>query len=263
MNATVGEEREARLEESLDRIVEEGRPRLRRPTVELLSTGTVAGLEVGLGVLALLAVVAHTGSDLLGGLAFSVGFIALLLGHSELFTEGFLVPVTVVVAKDASVVQLLRLWGGTLAANLFGGWIITWFVMVGFPALHAVALKDARFFLGMGVGWRSLALAVLAGAAMTLMTRMQLGSDSMAGKLVASIAGAFLVAGLRLSHSILDSIVIFAAFHATGHGQFGYLDWLRWLGWTVVGNMVGGIGLVTLLRLLRSRTMLAERRSEN
>ena len=39
-----------------------------------------------------------TGSLLLGSVAFSVGFVALLLGHSELFTEGFLVPVTTVAA---------------------------------------------------------------------------------------------------------------------------------------------------------------------
>ena len=36
----------------------------------------------------------------------------------------------------------------------------------------------------------------------------------------------------------------------TGHAPCGYLDWL---GWAVLGNMVGGIGLVTLLRLVRSR----------
>jgi hypothetical protein len=34
----------------------------------------------------------------------------LLLGHSELFTEGFLVPVTVVAAGKARVVDLVRLW---------------------------------------------------------------------------------------------------------------------------------------------------------
>lgn len=255
-------EREARLEESLDRIVQEGRPRLLRPTVDLLSTGTVAGLEVGLGVLALFAVTAATGSPLLAGVAFSIGFIALLLGHSELFTEGFLVPVTVVAAGDARVLDLFRLWGGTLVANLFGGWMITWFVMRGFPQLAHVAVHDAAFFVQLPIGLRSFALSVLAGAAITLMTRMQLGSDSMIGKVVASIAGAFLVAGLRLSHSILDSIVIFAALHSGGHVPFGYLDWARWFGWAILGNVVGGIGLVTMLRLIRSRVMIAERRAE-
>jgi formate/nitrite transporter FocA (FNT family) len=255
-------EREHRLAESLDRIVEEGRPRLHRPTVDLLATGTVAGLEVGLGVLALLAVVRATGSQLLGGLAFSVGFIALLLGHSELFTEGFLVPVTVVAAKDARIRDLARMWAGTLVANLFGGWVISWFMMRAFPGLRAVAISGASFFIDTGITLRSFSLAVLAGAAITLMTRMQLGSDSMAAKLVASISAAFLLAGLRLAHSILESILILAALHA-GRAPFGYLLWLRWLGWTVLGNAVGGIGLVTMLRLVRSREMLAERRIES
>ena len=66
---------------------------------------------------------------------------------------------------------------------------------------------------------------------------------------------AFILAGLGLAHSILDSLLIFCALH-TGHAPFGYLDWLGWFGWTVLGNMVGGIGLVTLLRLIRSRELL-------
>lgn len=51
-----------------------------------------------------------TGNQLLAGLAFSIGFLALLLGRSELFTEGFLIPITTVAAKRASVGQLLKHW---------------------------------------------------------------------------------------------------------------------------------------------------------
>src|SRR3712207_7456107 len=50
----------------------------------------------------------------------------------------------------------------------------------------------------------------------TLMTRMQHGADSEAGKLAASVAGAFLLAGLVLFHSILDSLILFGAIH---HGR--------------------------------------------
>ena len=82
-------------------------------------------------MLALLAVYAETGSHLLAGLAFGIGFIALLLARSELFTEGFLVPVTAVVAGRASVGQLAKLWGGTLVANLVGGWLVMWLVVHG------------------------------------------------------------------------------------------------------------------------------------
>jgi formate/nitrite transporter FocA (FNT family) len=100
---------------------------------------------------------------------------------------------------------------------------------------------------------------VLGGSAITLMTRMHNGTDSVPARLVASIGAAFALAGLRLGHSILDSLLIFAALH-TGHAPFGYLDWLGWFGWAVLGNMVGGIGLVTLLRLVRSKEAILEHR---
>jgi formate/nitrite transporter FocA (FNT family) len=56
---------------------------------------------------------------------------------------------------------------------------------------------------------------------------------------------------VQLFHSILDSLLIFGAL-ATGDAAFGYLDWLGWFGYTVVGNVVGGLVLVTLLRLIRT-----------
>jgi formate-nitrite transporter family protein len=46
-----------------------------------------------------------------------------------------------------------------------------------------------------------------------------------------------------------------------GGTAFGYLDWLGWFGYTVVGNIVGGLALVALLRLLRSKDRLHEERS--
>ena len=70
----------------------------------VLVTGFFGGIEVGLGIMAYLAVLHETGNHLLAGLAFSIGLIALLLAHSELFTENFLMPVAAVVAKEGSVV---------------------------------------------------------------------------------------------------------------------------------------------------------------
>jgi formate/nitrite transporter FocA (FNT family) len=214
---------------------------------------------VSLGVYAMIAVTQETGSHLLGGLAFSFGFIALLLGHSELFTEGFLVPLTVVVGGRASWWDMLRFWLGSLVGNLAGGYILTWIAMSAYPSLHQQAIDSASFFINSGTGLRSFWMAVMAGAAITLMTRMHNGTDSMPAKVIASVATGFVLAGLRLSHSILDTLLIFAALHA-GRAPFGYLDWLGWFGWTVLGNIVGGVGLVTMLRLVRSRDMIAVHR---
>jgi formate/nitrite transporter FocA (FNT family) len=253
---------EARVEDSLDRIVEEGGPRLHQSWPALFATGAVGGLDVATGVLALLSVLAVTHNHLVAGLAFSIGPIALLLGHSELFTEGFLVPVTVVAAGKARVVDLIRFWAATLVANLVGGWAITWVIMRALPDLSAQALEGGQHFIDLGMNTRSFCLAVLGGSTITLMTYMQHGTESVPARIVAAVVAGFLLAGLQLDHSILDSLLIFMGLH-TGHAPYGYHAWLGWLGWTVLGNMVGGMGLVTLLRLVRSRHLLREKRAES
>jgi formate/nitrite transporter FocA (FNT family) len=247
------------VEQVLDRIVEQGRPRLHQTWAELLATAVVAGMEVALGVLALLAVGHATGNALLAGLAFSVGFIALLLGHSELFTEGFLVPVTVVAAREATGRQLLRFWTVTLAGNLAGGWALTWLIMLGFPELRTEAVSLGAHFATAPLSPQTFSLAVLAGSVITLLTRMQTGTDNDTAKLIASIAAAFLIAGLGMFHSVLDSLLIFAGIHAGS--PYSYGQWAVWFGWTLLGNLLGGVGLTTLLRLVRSFHRLTEWRS--
>ena len=44
---------------------------------------------------------------------------------------------------------------------------------------------------------------------------------------------------------------------------FGYLNWLSALGWSALGNVVGGLVLVTALRLLRVPHKVAESREAN
>jgi formate/nitrite transporter FocA (FNT family) len=205
-------------------------------------------------------VLSETGSHLLAGLAFSIGFIALLLARSELFTEGFLGPVAAVAAARASAVQLAKLWGGTLVANLVGGWIFTLIIVTAFPELGPTAIRSARTFVDAPLDWRAVCLALLAGSTLTLMTRMQHGTTSDPAKIVAAIAGGFLLAGLQLFHSILDSLVIFAALHAGA--PFGYAAWLGWFWYTTLLNMAGGLLVVTFLRLLRSKELIQRERAE-
>ncbi len=251
---------EDQLAVAFERIVDEGAQRLHRSWREVLTTGLAGGLEVAMGVLALLAVLAETGNHLLAGLAFSIGFIALLLARSELFSEGFLVPVTAVVAKRASVGQLGKLWMGTLVANLLGGWLVMWVVVHALPELGTTAVESAATFVEAPLNLQSVCLAFLAGSAITLMTRMQHGAESEGVKVVAAVAGAFVLAGLVLFHSILDSLIIFGALHAGA--PFGYGDWLAWFWYTTLLNMAGGLLVVTLLRLVRSKELLERERAK-
>ena len=249
------------LEYAFRRMVDEGTQRLHRTWREVLVTGFFGGTDIAIGVVAYLAVLQATDQPLLAGIAFSVGFLALLLGRSELFTEGFLIPVTTVAAKRASAGQLMKLWGGTLFANLAGGWLLMWLIMTALPRLHEKTVESATHYATAPLSLETVALSLLGGMVITLMTRMQHGTESMPAKIAAAVAGAFLLAGLQLFHSVLDSLLIFGALIA-GEAPFGYLDWLGWFAYTAVGNVVGGLLLVTLLRLVRSKDRLQEERRD-
>ncbi len=248
-------------EETFDRLVDEGEQRLGRSWPGLLATGFLGGLDVGTGVLALLLVEHATGSTLLGGIAFAIGFIALTLARSELFTEDFLVPVAAVVAKRGSLLGLGRLWSSTLLMNLAGGWIITGLVMAGFPGLRESAVKAATFYVELGFDWRAFALALVGGMLITLMTHLQHSTESDGVRLVPAVIMGFLLGAGQVNHAVVASLVCFAALHAGA--PFGYGEWFALFAFAVIGNMVGGLGLVTLLRLLQvPNKVLAERGAE-
>jgi formate/nitrite transporter FocA (FNT family) len=256
-----GRPREPAVEEAFDRLVAEGSDRLARPLVPLLATGFVGGIDVGLGVLAYLVVGHETGQPLLAAAAFPIGFIALLLARSELFTENFLVPVTARIAGRGSWPQLVRLWLVTLAANLAGGVVMAAMIAVAIPDLRSTAAMLGRHYATLGVSWRSLLLAVLAGIVITLLTRMQHASDDLGPKLVAGIAMSFLLVAAQLFHSVLDSILMFAGLLG-GQAAYTWGDWGQALAWSGLGNLIGGIGLVTSIRLLQAPHRVAEERAE-
>ncbi|MBA2751969.1 MAG: formate/nitrite transporter family protein [Actinobacteria bacterium] len=229
--------------------IEEGENRLSRSLPSLLATGAVGGIDVGIGVFALLLVKESTHNDLLAGLAFGIGFIALTLANSELFTENFLVPIVTVTTRRARPLAVLRLWLGTASTNLLGGWLIMAVVLSAVPQVRETAVESATHYTDLGLGWESFASAILGGAVITLMTWMERGSKSEAGRLVAAVVAAFLLGAGKLTHAIVVSLLLFAGLQAGA--PYGYLDWLGFLGWATLGNMVGGIGLITVLRLIQ------------
>ncbi|TQJ09711.1 formate/nitrite transporter family protein [Lapillicoccus jejuensis] len=256
-----GSRDEPELEEAYERLVTEGHQRLDRPLLALVSTGLLGGVDVGVGVLIYLVVEAKTDNPLLASVAFTVGFVALLLAKSELFTENFLVPVISVIAKAGSLLQLVRLWGVTLATNLVAGLAMAAMIVVALPDVRDVAATAGSHYAHLGVSWRSFFLAVLAGAVITLLTRMQHATEELGVRIVAAVLMSFVLVGAQLFHSVLDSIFMFAGL-ITGRADYDILDWVRALGWSTFGNMVGGLVLVTGIRLLRIPHRVAESRDQ-
>jgi formate/nitrite transporter FocA (FNT family) len=250
-----------------DETVDEGERRLRRGGPGLLSTGFFGGIDVMLAVLALTVVtgalsvalpepIAHIG----GSLFFGIGFVTLVIGRSELFTENFLVPVGTVLQGQASVAQLVRLWTVTMVGNLIG--IVVLALILTRAGLVPPETWEAAGTLADTIAARDLVAAllsaVLAGVVMTLFTWVSHAVRSDGARIALALLIGFLLAAPSLNHAIV----------AFGELTFGMLagtpSIAHWgdLAWnfpvSVVGNLIGGLGFVTLARRLQAQSEPAE-----
>ena len=250
---------EEELHEEFNATVSEGEERLKRTHRGLVVTGLFGGIDVGLGIMAMLAVMHATGSTLLSGLAFGVGLLALRLAHSELFTEDFMLPVNAVLAGHGTFGQLFRLWSVTLVTNLAGGWMFMWLVVYAFPEFHDNLISSAVDYVTAGFTMETIALALLAGSTITLMTRMNQGASSDVMTAVISFIGGLLVVGLQMHHGALSSVLIFGAMQAGAEITVG--QWLGWFWWVTLLNMVGGLVIMTAPRIVRTWELVREERA--
>jgi formate/nitrite transporter FocA (FNT family) len=203
----------------------------------------------------------HDTAHALASAAFGIGFVFIVIGRSELFTENFLVPVTTVAARCGTGWQLVRLWVVSLVTNLVGGFVMAALTVVALPDVQPTAVRVGSHYAQLGVSWRSFCLALLAGAVITLMTRMQHATESLGLKVVPAVLMSFVLVGAQLFHSVLDSILMFAGLLAGG-ADYTWVDWLAALAWAVPGNLLGGFLLVTAIRLLRVSHRVAEDREQ-
>jgi hypothetical protein len=143
------------------------------------------------------------------------------------------------VAGRGSWPQLARLWLVTLAANLAGGLVMAGMIVIAVPQVRGTAAELGRHYATLGVSWHSLMLAVLAGVVITLLTRMQHASDALGPKITAGVAMSLPAPGSA-------AVPFGAGFPADVH-RFG--------------NLIGGIALVTSIRLLQVPHRIAEERT--
>ena len=107
--------------EILETIVEDGREELGRASAGLALSGLAAGLNISFSAVALGAVGAFTGGiGLAAALLYPIGFLLVVLGRFQLFTENTVTPVAVVLTSFGSLGNMLRLWAVIFIFNLIG-----------------------------------------------------------------------------------------------------------------------------------------------
>jgi len=98
---------------------------------ELFFSGLAAGLAVSITVLLYASVTAATdGRPVPGALLYPLGFVYIIVGGYQLYTENTLPPVALTLERLASLPALLRHWTVVLAGNFAGGTlgaaVLTW-----------------------------------------------------------------------------------------------------------------------------------------
>jgi formate/nitrite transporter FocA (FNT family) len=237
--------------------LDEGQRRLERHFPALAATGFAGGADVMFGILAvavssgaLVVAVPEPTAHVIASLVFGLGFAFITIGRAELFTENFLIPVGSVVARRAPARGLLRMWGITLVLNfaglaLFGSLAAIEHVLPS-GALHSVGLiantlSDRPFI-------SSLASAVLAGVVMTVFTWITMAAQGASARILAALLIGFLLAAPTLNHAVVGFGEMFLALVA-GTTHATWLDLARNVSIAILGNLIGGVGLVFATRL--------------
>lgn len=234
----------------------QGLVELRRPAGGLLVSGFSAGLDIGFSVL-LMAVVATAAGpqlpsavvDILMANLYATGFLFVVLGRSELFTEHTTLAVFPVLGGKATTRSLVRLWGLVYLANLVGATVFAALLVVVGPRLGIVQAgvfgAIAEHMIGFD-GRTILLSGLLAGWLMGLMSWLVAASRDTISQVffVWLVAAAIGLGGLH--HCIVGSVEVLSGLFA-GQGV-SMADYGHFLLWSTLGNAAGGVLFVALLK---------------
>jgi formate/nitrite transporter FocA (FNT family) len=229
----------------------EGEAELRRPVSALFWSGLAAGLSMGFSFVAQALLQADLpvgpGRNAVASGGYMVGFVVVVLGRQQLFTESTLTAVLPAL-HDRSVrkwMATLRLWAIVLLANIAGTWIFSAMLAWGHPLPPATSAALAQLASETVTHpfWNTLLRAVLAGWLIALMVWLLPSARS--AKIVIIGLLTWLVAFGKLSHIIAGSAE--AAYAVlTGEAELGaYVG--KFMIPTLIGNTIGGVALVAML----------------
>jgi len=239
-----------------------GSARLDRSLVNILLTAVIGGGEVSIGVLASMAVlgaILEVAPDVnlyvplaLAGLVFPIGFIFVILGRSELFTENFLIPVVSTLRTERGPAPLAKLWVVSCLGNMIGCGGIAALLLVpealGEPIRQGYAAYT-NYKLGLPL-YAVFVSALLAGGVMTTLTWALVSVEHTVARILVIGAGGYVLMAANLSHSIVSASALLVGFGSTPHSLTEVVDFLIV---AIVGNLIGGVGFVTLFRFAQAR----------
>ncbi len=232
-------------------IRKDGDEELRRPISALAWSGLAAGLSMGFSFVgeALFRTYLPEAPwrPLITNLGYPLGFLIVIVGRQQLFTENTLTAIIPLLARRnlATLWQVLRLWAVVLAANMAGAHIFAW-VIGNTTVLHS------KFHLALGqlateaadVSFGTAILrGIFAGWLIAMVVWMLAATDS--NRIPIIILMTYIVGLAGLTHIVAGSVeVLFLV-------MTGVKSWISAVGGymlpTLIGNVLGGVALVSAL----------------
>lgn len=234
--------------EIYERVVAEAAHEMTKSYRRLLFSGIAGGFSITLTFIMYASLYSATdGAAMISSLLYPIGFVYIIIGHYQLFTENTLPPVTLVLERISSIPAMLGIWGLVLAGNLIGGLVGA--VVLAYSGIFSPAVAESAASIamkGFEEGWWDLFFkSTVTGLIVAGVVWMDFSVDNDMAR-VALIYMAFLsipVAGLyHIVVSTTEFIFLFLTADVTlfaGLFEFALP--------VLLGNTVGGVLLVTVV----------------
>ena len=258
MNAPANEEEKQEAHERArprtiviyEAIREEGEDELARSAWGTAWSALAAGLSMTLGLVAMGAFSAHLGDGpwrpLIVDLGYPLGYLIVILGRQQLFTENTLTPLLPVLSQPSwrGIGGVARIWIVVLIGNLAGALLGALFLARAHPMPPEALTPMANFGVALMQhdSLTRFAQAIFAGWLIALMVWLLPLAESAGPFIIFFVT--YVVGIAEFAHIIAGSVEVF---YATFVGRLEWSTYPAFLVPTLLGNIVGGVAFVTLI----------------
>lgn len=256
------EEKPKEAFEIMNEQIETGLKEYRRSDLGLFLSALTAGLEVGFSILIIGIMYTLFKSEsttaqlaLKMALVYPIGYIFVIIGRSELFTEHTTLATLPVMNGKATVASLAKLWILVYAGNLVGGYIFGSITLVFNGEMHIIGNEFFYYIsekmLKYSVG-ATLISGIMAGWLMGMLSWLLSAAQDTFSRVVMIFLVTFLISIANLHHCIVGSIEVFMAFFADAN-KITWIEFLKFQGLATLGNVIGGVFLVAVVKFAHSK----------
>ncbi|MEF8825998.1 MAG: formate/nitrite transporter family protein [Halapricum sp.] len=240
-------------DEVFQRIIAAADEEITSGSRELFFSGLAAGFAITITFLLYVSLTASTGGDpILSAMLYPLGFIYIIIGGYQLYTENTLPPVALTLERLASIPALLRNWVVVLAGNFAGG-------ALGAAALaYGGVLSDAEATEAYEIAHKG-----IEAAPAVLFTKAAFAGLIVAGVVWVEYASRDTISRLVVVYLAFLAIPLGGLFHVVvSFTEMLYLVFVGDLGILVgmtdfvipvlLGNTIGGVVLVTAVNYFQT-----------